>query len=210
MRISLYVRCIGVKHIESPIDFTHIQCTYRQIRLFKKLPLRESLKHNTFARTCTYSCKLYMYSIRAQKRKHYSYIQCNTNTYSSKWCLVFRPFEWFSSWRHVRLSIFSRDILVSGDFIISVSDATHADDRLQVPTSDDIKRRSDVNGVRDTCQQHVRTSGRRCDIVWVWQVYFYSFLVDFVSTGHNLFIQTYLKFQHCLYMYTVYTCIMYM
>ena len=51
------------------------------------------------------------------------------------------------------MSIFSRDILVSGDFIISVSDATHADDRLQVPTSDDIKRRSDVNGVRNTCQQ---------------------------------------------------------
>ena len=35
-RISLYVRCIGVKHIENLIDFTLIQRTYRQIRLFEK------------------------------------------------------------------------------------------------------------------------------------------------------------------------------
>ena len=41
-RISLYVRCIGVKHIENHIDFTHIQRTYRQIRLFEK-PLKKQL-----------------------------------------------------------------------------------------------------------------------------------------------------------------------
>ena len=34
-RISLYRRCIDVKHMENHIDCTLIQCTFRQIRLFE-------------------------------------------------------------------------------------------------------------------------------------------------------------------------------
>ena len=42
------MHCIGVKHIESHIDFTLIQRTYRQIRLFEKPLFKEQQLYTPF------------------------------------------------------------------------------------------------------------------------------------------------------------------